>query len=437
MIATEDILAAIRAAPDDDEPRLVYADALQAAGDPRGELIAVSCALARGGLAFDEAARLRRREHELLTGPARPSLGPLLSAHATAIELRRGFVESITIAAEEFLRHREALFHAAPCLRSLRLHPLGGWSHGYGYDEGDTAPILDPIAAVLEDPRIDGLAVPQATVSWMDGEMCLRPGSRSAADNVLALLCETGHIARLRELELGEETWALGQLARAERLDSLTLAGDIEARSLTATGRLRPRRLHLRTSASVGPSNLEAALDDLAKAPLVERVDELGLTRLVHGVGTRELPLLQTPLAPRLRSLASALDMTADECARIADAPELAKLEQLELSASVDGQPLGRQAKQEGLVAIDLEPLAHARRLDSLRVLRLSNCMTTTSAKQLLTSPLARRLELIDLRNNRPFGISVQPLADRLPGLVLLPPSKPKPKPRPKRTKPR
>src|SRR4051794_23378873 len=33
----------IRANLDDDDPRLVYADALQDLGDPRGELIAVQC----------------------------------------------------------------------------------------------------------------------------------------------------------------------------------------------------------------------------------------------------------------------------------------------------------------------------------------------------------------------------------------------------------
>lgn len=43
--ADELLLATILANPDDDAPRLAYADALQERGDPRGELIVVQCAL--------------------------------------------------------------------------------------------------------------------------------------------------------------------------------------------------------------------------------------------------------------------------------------------------------------------------------------------------------------------------------------------------------
>ena len=54
-------IAAIRAAPDDDAPRLVYADWLDEHGDsPRAEFIRVQCELARR-----ESADLRVREAEL------------------------------------------------------------------------------------------------------------------------------------------------------------------------------------------------------------------------------------------------------------------------------------------------------------------------------------------------------------------------------------
>ena len=38
-------LAAILATPDDDSPRLIYADWLEERGDPRGELLRVECRL--------------------------------------------------------------------------------------------------------------------------------------------------------------------------------------------------------------------------------------------------------------------------------------------------------------------------------------------------------------------------------------------------------
>jgi uncharacterized protein (TIGR02996 family) len=48
-VTTEDkLLAEVYASPDDDAPRLVYADWLQERDDPRGEFIALQIARARG-----------------------------------------------------------------------------------------------------------------------------------------------------------------------------------------------------------------------------------------------------------------------------------------------------------------------------------------------------------------------------------------------------
>jgi uncharacterized protein (TIGR02996 family) len=60
------ILAAIRDDPDDDAPRLIFADWLEEHDDPRGEFIRVQCELAR--LPYDDRRRLEltRREEELL-----------------------------------------------------------------------------------------------------------------------------------------------------------------------------------------------------------------------------------------------------------------------------------------------------------------------------------------------------------------------------------
>ena len=64
MALLDELSAAILADPDADAPRLVLADALQADGDPRGELIAVQCELARLGCERTRLARgLDRRVH--------------------------------------------------------------------------------------------------------------------------------------------------------------------------------------------------------------------------------------------------------------------------------------------------------------------------------------------------------------------------------------
>src|SRR5438132_1016345 len=60
-------LDAIRAQPDDDTPRLVYADWLDDRGDAaRAEFLRVQCELARWVPQLDRREALRRREGELL-----------------------------------------------------------------------------------------------------------------------------------------------------------------------------------------------------------------------------------------------------------------------------------------------------------------------------------------------------------------------------------
>jgi uncharacterized protein (TIGR02996 family) len=66
------LLDDIIAAPDDDAPRLVYADWLLAREDPRGELITVQCELARlqrTGGDPEQIRRLTERSDESSTRP--------------------------------------------------------------------------------------------------------------------------------------------------------------------------------------------------------------------------------------------------------------------------------------------------------------------------------------------------------------------------------
>jgi len=85
-------------APDDDAPRLQYADYLTSQNDPRGEFIRVQCALAKRARHGEEYWSLRQRELDLLAihGPdwraaVRAALGP---GAPSQIQFQRGFVES-------------------------------------------------------------------------------------------------------------------------------------------------------------------------------------------------------------------------------------------------------------------------------------------------------------------------------------------------------
>ncbi len=84
---SSELLAAVFAAPDDDEPRLVYADWLATHGDPRGEFISLQVERARSG------AAISTRELELLDrhGPEwAGSLHGVLGASGRVFE--RGFL---------------------------------------------------------------------------------------------------------------------------------------------------------------------------------------------------------------------------------------------------------------------------------------------------------------------------------------------------------
>jgi uncharacterized protein (TIGR02996 family) len=81
------LVAAIRSAPDDDAPRLVYADWLDEHGQPeRAEFIRVQCGLAR-----TETPALLKRETELLAAHHDAFAGPL-AAPGLRFRFRRGFI---------------------------------------------------------------------------------------------------------------------------------------------------------------------------------------------------------------------------------------------------------------------------------------------------------------------------------------------------------
>jgi uncharacterized protein (TIGR02996 family) len=109
-------LRAVLEAPDDDTPRLIYADWLQENGDPeRGEFIQVQCQLARPDLEEPRRLLLGERAGELLAKNRQAWLAALPGfLGRMQPEFRRGFVESVTTTVKPFVRHAEKLFAAAP-----------------------------------------------------------------------------------------------------------------------------------------------------------------------------------------------------------------------------------------------------------------------------------------------------------------------------------
>lgn len=107
----EELLAAVFAAPDDDSPRLVYADALLERGELRGELIQLQIARAAGQLTLPQL----HREQELLSDPKRCSAWGLPLSLGGEVTFVRGFVERLRMSAK---LHKELV--GSPAWQTVR-----------------------------------------------------------------------------------------------------------------------------------------------------------------------------------------------------------------------------------------------------------------------------------------------------------------------------
>lgn len=119
----------ILAHPDDDTPRLVYADWLDDHGDgDRAAFLRVQCELAKLPPNDARQAELRRRERELLRLHQETWLAPLPPWSRSGSSFKRGFVETVNLTARQFVRQGAKLFQSAPagcpalaCLEGLDL----------------------------------------------------------------------------------------------------------------------------------------------------------------------------------------------------------------------------------------------------------------------------------------------------------------------------
>jgi uncharacterized protein (TIGR02996 family) len=117
-----DLLRAILENPDDDRARLVYADALQQDGDPRGEYIALS--LAKG-----KAASTRAKE---LLDAHRGKAWQNFGAKGARYTWSRGFIHEVGCAAKVLATAGPLMFEVEP-IQSLSI---------YGHGDGQMSTIV-------------------------------------------------------------------------------------------------------------------------------------------------------------------------------------------------------------------------------------------------------------------------------------------------------
>ena len=299
MTHDEAFLRAIREAPADDAPRLIYADWLEEHGrTDRAELIRLQCRIARlpradegRGVLADRVKELLRRNWEEWVGPLREIVGPRRDRHGEGWlceeyhpdglhRFHRGFVDRLTLEAERFLSFGEKLASLVPlkdlnlwgagrCARALADFPHLANLESLSFMDYWDAPLnASDAQALASSPHLGGLS--KLRLPW-----------NSLGDEGVKALVQAPWLASLTELELAENGLS-----------------DRAAAFLTAC----PHLLHL-TDLYLGRNSLgDAGMERLARWPGLANVHTLDLvSNDITDRGARVLT--ESPFATRLRRL--------------------------------------------------------------------------------------------------------------------------------------
>jgi uncharacterized protein (TIGR02996 family) len=202
------LLAAITAHPDEDTPRLMYADWLEEHDQPdRAEFIRLRCAV-EAGTADDEVAD-DKRAFELEELHRAEWLAGLPQSDDVWWLFCRGFPEVLRVTGKRFLERYES-FVRAPLLRCLLLHKvyastaeslvsrpwnpgwielelIGGWSNNFTYD----VPSGSAVIAIINCPQVRQLRK-------------LRFGLFEYDQDVIQALATSANLANLSSLGFGD-----------------------------------------------------------------------------------------------------------------------------------------------------------------------------------------------------------------------------------------
>jgi uncharacterized protein (TIGR02996 family) len=360
------LIEQVLAAPDDDAPRLVYADWLVLRGDPRGEFIQLQCRLAAEP---DDANRraMRVAENKLLAAHEAAWLAPLRAALPTPRQFEqykfehvRGFVEHAKLTLS-CVPHIPALVARAPGLRTLELVP--------GIVEG---------ARKLAQPSVASVFIGDAFERLIGLELDLTGGGNAVAHEVASAEA----LRNLTRLAIKASAW--GEMAEffAAPPDELVLdddgavalAGSSHLRGVTRL-RLESNRLTLAGVHAIAHGAWRLESLDLGHNQL--EVD--GITDALAGpalAGLRELSIRGTWIAPA-------------EATRLAASPTLAKLEQLDL----EGCSLGVQG---------VTSFCDAFALPALRRLRVErNALCDAGARAIAECAALSQLRELEAGHNR------------------------------------
>lgn len=449
MIPEQAFLEEIWDKPDDDMPRLMFADWLEEQGNPRGEFIRIQCELAKMDEDDPRRADLEARERELQSAHVRDWTGefhPLVDRW----EFRRGFVEGVTMGSHAFLRHLPSLLCHGP-IRHARLTGAGalpqvarsgylarltrlelcgaGIQGGFGLQELIASPFLSNLevldlsrnglgtvgAETLQRwwmlPKVNALSLNGCGLGVAGARLLARLPARLATlhirDNGLGgeglnALFGTAW-TDLEEIDLGQNGIGPGGFAALSswvliRAQRLALAGN----GLGVSGVEGLRRVFRLEEVT----NLDVSDNGLGDEGLRELLSD----RTIH------FHFIHLPRCRRLALAGNGLTVDSVEELTVVAEKKMPRLAELDLSRNQVGTPgvevLAGAPSLRGLRRLNLsrnhlgpagvEALVASPHLTELTRLDLSgNGIGARGAKSLLDAPHLDRLAFLDVRNNR------------------------------------
>jgi uncharacterized protein (TIGR02996 family) len=356
--------------PNDDVPRLVYADWLEEQANPeaaaRGGFMHAQCLLARLPAEDPNRAALEKRARALLAEHEQAWSLPLLRrCQVDRWCFHRGAVEEVEMREPPFLEHAEELFRQLP-LRRLHLTDVHQPAQLALYPQLSRIEALDLRYSRLTDAGVRALLTSPFLTSLRELDLTGTALEAAGVEAVLTALtlprmCKL-HLSRNR---LGGCIWpALFASSRQTELIELSLAqAEIEADELLRAAPLLPPLQALNLS-----DNLFYPQQELLGALLAcARLAGLRTLHLRHtGIPERHLRFLAAALPKELTELSLGENVFGDGGARVlAAATGLAGLTHLDLHRAAIGE--------EGARALAESPyLSRLTRLD-LRDNRISS----------------------------------------------------------------
>lgn len=223
MIHPPQFLHTILQRPEDDWPRLQYADWLESVGNPLGEFIRLQCVLAQ--YPVSEPHLFYERRAQTLLAKFQAMWSEDLADRVEWCSFRRGFVEEISLTDRQFIKHAKDLFRLAP-VHDIHLKIAGRQLSDLPEppDINHTV-FLDLSSQRLGDERIEDLA-DAPLLAHVHG---LNLGSSMLGDDGLDWFLDSPHLGKLRELYLNDNPISddgIRQLVMspiAEQLDRLDI----------------------------------------------------------------------------------------------------------------------------------------------------------------------------------------------------------------------